>query len=53
MCLKNAIFMFECSEDKRLVKNWSTTYLGDDEAKELVIICDHSHFSCEDKWTKD
>ncbi len=42
MCLKNAILV---SEDMCLVKNWSNMYLGDDGAKELVIICDHVYFS--------
>ncbi len=29
-----------------LVKNGSNMYLGGNEAKELVTICDHIHFSC-------
>ncbi len=36
VCLKNDIFVSECSEDM---------CLGDNGAKELVIICDHVHFS--------
>ncbi len=28
-------------------------YFGDDGGKELVIICDHVHFSRENEWTKD
>ncbi len=28
-------------------------YLGDDEVKELVLICDHVHFSCKNEWTKN
>ncbi len=35
------------------VKSGSNKYLGDDGAKELVIIYDHVHFSCKNKWTKD
>ncbi len=45
--------MTECSEDMCLVKNGSNMYLGDDGAKELVIICDHVHFSHKNEWTKD
>ncbi len=45
--------MSECSDDIRLVKNGSNMYLGDDEVKEWVIICDHIHFSCKNEWTKD
>ncbi len=37
--------MSECSEDTCLVKNGSNMYLGDNRAKELVIMCDHAHFS--------
>ncbi len=36
VCLKNDIFVSEYLEDM---------YLGDDGVKELVIICDHIHFS--------
>ncbi len=36
-----------------VVKNWSNMYLGEDAAKELVIICDHVHSSHENEWTKD
>ncbi len=36
-----------------LVKNRSNMYLGDDGVKELVIICDHVHFSCKNEWTQD
>ncbi len=36
MCLKNDIFVSECSEDMCFVKNGSSMYLGDDGAKELV-----------------
>ncbi len=39
------ICMSECSEDMCLVKNGSNMYLADDGVKELVIICDHIHFS--------
>ncbi len=42
---KNAIFLSECSDDMCLVKNWFSLYLGNDGVKELVIICDHVHFS--------
>ncbi len=52
VCLKNAIFVSECSEDM-LVKNKSTMYLGDNGVKELAIICDHSHFSLKNEWTQD
>ncbi len=45
ICLKNAIFVSECSEDVCLVKNESNMYLGDDGVEELVINCDHVHFS--------
>ncbi len=34
------------------VKNGSNTYLGEDEVKELVIICDHLYFSRKHDWTK-
>ncbi len=53
MCLKNDIFVSECSEDMCLVKNESNMYLGEDGARELVIICDHVHFSCKNEWTQD
>ncbi len=53
MCLKNAIFGSECSEDTCLVKKGSNMYVGDDEAKESVIICDHVHFSPKNEWTQD
>ncbi len=53
VCLKNAIFVSECSEDMCLVKNGSNLYLGDDEEKELVTICDHVHFSHKNEWTQD
>ncbi len=46
-------FVSECSEDMCPVKNGPNMYLGDDEAKELVIICDHVHFSGKNEWTKD
>ncbi len=36
-----------------LLKNRSHMYLGDNGAKELVIICDHVHFSRKNEWTKD
>ncbi len=35
------------------VKNGSNVYLVDDEVKELVIICDHVHFSHKIEWTQD
>ncbi len=53
VCLKNAILELECWEDMCLVKNGSNMYLGDDGAKELVIICDHVHFSRKNEWTHD
>ncbi len=28
-------------------------YIGDDGAKELVVICDHVHFSHKNEWTQD
>ncbi len=37
----------------RLVKNGSSMHLGDDGAKELVIIRDHVHFFHENEWTRD
>ncbi len=43
----------ECSEDRCFVKNGSNMYLGVDGVKELVIICDHAHFSCKNEWTQD
>ncbi len=46
-------FVSECSEDMCLVKNGSNLYLGDDGAKELVIICDRVHFSHKNEWTQD
>ncbi len=45
--------MSECSEDVCLVKNGSNTYLGDAGAKELVIICDHGHFSHKNERSRD
>ncbi len=45
--------MSECSEDTCLVKNGSNMYLGDDKAKELVIICDHVHFLKKNEWTQE
>ncbi len=33
------------------MKNGSIVYLGDDGVKELVLICDHVHFSCKNEWT--
>ncbi len=53
MCLKNVILALECAEDICLVKNGSNMYLGEAEVKELVIICDHIHFSHKNKWTPD
>ncbi len=53
LCLKNAIFVSECSEDMCLEKNRFNMYLGDDRAKELVIICDQVHFSRKNEWTQD
>ncbi len=50
---KNAIFVSECAEDLCLVKNKSNMHLGDDGAKELVIICDLVYFSHENEWTQD
>ncbi len=52
MCLRNAIFVSECSEDMCLVKNGSNIYLSDDGLKELVINCDHVYFSHENEWTQ-
>ncbi len=40
-------------EDMCLVKNGSSVYLSHDGAKELVIICEHVHFSHKNKWTYD
>ncbi len=45
--------MSECSEDMCLVKNGSSMYLGDNGAKELVIICDHVYFFHKNEWTRD
>ncbi len=45
MCLKKDIFVSECSEDMCLVKNGSNMYLGDDGAKESVIICEGIYLS--------
>ncbi len=53
MCLKSDTFVSECSEVTCLVKNESSMYVGGDGAKELVLICDHVHFSSENEWTKD
>ncbi len=53
MCLKNVIFVSECSKEMCLVKNGSSMYVGDDGTKELVIICDHVHFSRKSEWTND
>ncbi len=53
MFQENAVFVSECSEDMCLVKNGSNMHLGDDGAKELVIICDHVHFSLKNKGTQD
>ncbi len=46
-------FWSKCLEDMCLVKNGSNMYLGDDRAKELVMICDHVHFSHKNEWTQD
>ncbi len=35
-CLKNAIFVSECSEDMCLVKNGSSVYLDDDGVKKMI-----------------
>ncbi len=35
------------------VKNGSNMYVSDDGVEELVIICDHVHFSHKNKWTQD
>ncbi len=53
MCLENVIFVSECSKDMCLVKNGSNTYFGNDRVKELVIICDHAHFSHKMEKTQD
>ncbi len=50
---ENCRFTSEYSEDMCLVKNGFSTYIGDDEARELVIICNHFHFSSKNEWTKD
>ncbi len=52
-CLNNVILVSECSEDMCLMENGSNVYLGDDGVKELVIICDHVHFSHKNEWTQD
>ncbi len=52
MCLKNDIFVSECSEDMCLVKNGSNMYLGEGGAKELIIICNHVQFSHKNEWTQ-
>ncbi len=44
--------VLECSEDMCLAKDESNMYLGDDGAKELVIICDQVHFSHKNEWTQ-
>ncbi len=49
MSLENDILVSECSEDMCLVKNGSNLYLGDDGMKELLIICNHVHFSCKNE----
>ncbi len=51
MCLENDIFVSECSEDMSLVNIGFNMYFGDDEAKALVIICDHVHFSHKNEGT--
>ncbi len=48
MSLKNAFLVSECM-DMGPVENGSNMYLGDDGVKELVIICDHIHFSCKNE----
>ncbi len=53
VCLQNAILVSECSEDMCPVKNGSNIYLGDNGVKDLVIICDHIHFSHRNEWTQD
>ncbi len=53
VCLRNDIFMSECSEDTCHVKNGSSMYLGDDGAKESVVICDYVYFSLKNVWTQD
>ncbi len=44
--------MSECLIDMCLAKIVTNLYPGDDEAKDLVLICDHVHFSHKNKWTK-
>ncbi len=53
MCLKNDIFVSEVFRRYVSVKNASSMYLGDDGVKELVLICDHIHFSHKNEWTQD
>ncbi len=53
MRLKNAIFVSESLEDTCLEKSGSNTHFGEDGVKELVIICDHIHFSQRNEWTQD
>ncbi len=53
VCLKNVIFVSECLEDMCPGKNGSNMYLGDDGAKEFVVVCDYLHFSHKNKWTED
>ncbi len=38
---------------RQVSKNGSNMYLGDNGLKELVIICDHVHFSHKNGWTQD
>ncbi len=52
MCLKNDIFLSECSGNSCLLKNGSSMFLDDNGAKELLIICDHVHFSHKNELTK-
>ncbi len=41
------IFLLICVSEK------CHMYLGDDGAKELVLMCDHVDFSHKNKWTED
>ncbi len=50
---EKCIFVSEFSEKMCLVKNRSNVYLGDDGAKDSVIICHHVHSSRKNEWTKD
>lgn len=45
LCVCKMLFNHQCSEDMRLVRNWSNIYLGDYGTKESVIIWTHVHFS--------